>query len=236
MILYRGWHFDAVGVSAFRSLRRFTLRAEDDDGFADMGEVRTVLDNNASTLTHLTLGAYLERTHSWDHAFQSATIQNLTHLELVDTRISHAVLARVAHAHKLVSLTLHGTLDTPSAAAVVFASDHVIAGEHTFLPHLEDFRFVLVGHDDDAALFAAVVTFLKGRTGLRRLDLGVCPWDLLLRLLPELTGLRVLRLRIPKVTQDTVDALVAALPPEMIALHLSTSAWDQSLVRLSPYR
>ena len=27
-----GWHFDAEGVSAFRNLKKFTLRAEDDDG------------------------------------------------------------------------------------------------------------------------------------------------------------------------------------------------------------
>ena len=77
-----GWHFDAVGVSHFRNLRKFTLRAEDDDGFADMGEVRTVLDKNERTLTHLTLGAYLARNHSWDSAFQSSTIRNLTHLDL----------------------------------------------------------------------------------------------------------------------------------------------------------
>src|ERR1700683_2949694 len=87
--LYSGWHFDAVGVSAFRNLRKFTLRAEDDDGFADMGEVRTVLDHNLPGLRHLCLGAYLKRDHSWDSAFQSVTIKNLTHLDLVDTRISH---------------------------------------------------------------------------------------------------------------------------------------------------
>ena len=102
-----------------------------------MGEVRTVLDHNQGTLRHLTLGAYLQRNHSWDHAFQSATIRNLTHLELVDTRISHVVLARIAHAHRLEGLTLHGTLEEPCSAGVVFGSDHVIDGVHTFLPHLE---------------------------------------------------------------------------------------------------
>ena len=125
-----GWHFDAVGVSGFRNLRKFTLRAEDDDGFADMGEVRTVLDVNEATLRHLTLGAYLQRTHSWDSAFQSSTIRNLTHLDLVDTRISHIVLARIAHAHSLQSLTLHGTFEEPTSASVVFGSDHIIDGVH----------------------------------------------------------------------------------------------------------
>ncbi|KAI0041668.1 hypothetical protein FA95DRAFT_1565151 [Auriscalpium vulgare] len=224
-----GWHFDAVGVSAFTSLRRFTLRAEDDDGFADMGEVRTVLDNNAHTLTHLTLGAYLARTHSWDSAFQSSTIQNLTHLELVDTRISHLVLARVAHAHRLVSLTLHGTLDMPGAAAVVFGSDHVLDGRHTFLPCLEVFRLALVGHDDDIALYEAVVVFLRRRYMLRRLDLGGCPYELVLGVLPELTGLRVLRVKISNVTEKAIDALARTIPREMVAVHLSTVAWDKPL-------
>ncbi|EDR06140.1 uncharacterized protein LACBIDRAFT_300292 [Laccaria bicolor S238N-H82] len=49
-----GWNFDAVGASAFRDLRKLTLRAEDDDGFADM--VRTVLEQNENTLKHLILG------------------------------------------------------------------------------------------------------------------------------------------------------------------------------------
>src|SRR6201999_4401368 len=129
-----GWHFDAEGVSGFSNLKKFTLRAEDDDGFADMGEVRTVLDANAATLKHLCLGAYLLRTHSWDTAFQSSTIWNLTHLDLVDTLISHFVFSRIAHAQQLRSLTLHGTFEEPSSASVVFGSDHMIDGQHTFLP------------------------------------------------------------------------------------------------------
>jgi hypothetical protein len=70
-----------------------------------MNEVRTVLDNSKNTLTHLTLGAYLARTHSWDLAFGSSTIQNLTHLELVDTRISHFVLARITLTPTALSLS-----------------------------------------------------------------------------------------------------------------------------------
>lgn len=226
----RGWHFDAVGVSAFRNLKKFTLRAEDDDGFADMGEVRTVLDQNSPGLRHLCLGAYLKRDHSWDSAFQSVTIKNLTHLDLVDTRISHIVLARIAHAHNLQSLTLHGTFEEPGSASVVFGSDHVIDGEHTFLPHLEAFRFVLVGHDDELGLFQAVTQFLHGRKKLRRLDLGNCPWDLVLGVLRGLSGLRVLRVRISKLSQDSLNSLVRAIPEEMIAIHLATVVSDNCLV------
>lgn len=225
-----GWHFDAVGVSAFRNLRKFTLRAEDDDGFADMGEVRIVLDKNEHTLRHLILGAYLARHHSWDSAFQSVTIKNLTHLDLVDTRISHFVLARIAHAHNLQSLTLHGVFEEPSSAAVVFASDHVFDGVHTFLPHLQAFRFVLVGHDDEYALYYSVTQFLRQRKKLRRLDLGSCPWELVLSVLPELSSLRVLGVRIANLGQVALDTLVDAIPEQMLAINLSTVISDKPLV------
>ncbi|KAF6750433.1 hypothetical protein DFP72DRAFT_911157 [Ephemerocybe angulata] len=224
-----GWHFDAVGVSGFHNLRRFTLRAEDDDGFADMGEVRTVLDKNEGTLRHLILGAYLERQHSWDSVFQSPTIKNLTHLDLVDTRISHIVLARIAHAHNLQSLTLHGTFEEPGPASVVFNSDQIIDGQHTFLPHLEAFRFVLVGHDDHPALYQAVTMFLRNRKKLRRLDLGSCPWDLTHAILPNLTALRVLGVRIANLTAQEVASLVAAIPQQMVAIHLSTEVSQRPL-------
>ncbi|RDX41590.1 hypothetical protein OH76DRAFT_1364283 [Lentinus brumalis] len=229
-----GWHFDAVGVSAFSGLRRFILRAEDDDGFADMGEVRKVLDQNQETLRHLTLGAYLQRNHSWDHAFQSATIRNLAHLELVDTRISHVVLARIAHAHRLESLTLHGTFEEPCSASVVFGSDHVIEGVHTFLPHLEEFRFVMVGHDDELNLFQSVAQFLRQRPKLRRLDLGSCPWDLVHGVLPDLSGLRVLRVRIANLNESNVRALLKSVPREMQALHLECAVSDKPLHEYAP--
>ncbi|KAG6855921.1 hypothetical protein H0H87_009427 [Tephrocybe sp. NHM501043] len=224
-----GWHFDAVGVSAFRNLRKFTLRAEDDDGFADMGEVRTVLDQNRNTLRHLILGAYLARHHSWDSVFQSVTIKNLTHLDLVDTRISHIVFARIAHAHNLQSLTLHGTFEEPNSAAVVFTSDQIIDEEHTFLPHLEAFRFVLVGHDDELAMYQSVTQFLRRRKRLRRLDLGTCPWDLVSDLLPELSGLRVLGVRIANLTQLALATLVQAIPQEMAAINVGTVVSDKQL-------
>ncbi|KAH9924241.1 hypothetical protein B0H21DRAFT_781435 [Amylocystis lapponica] len=229
-----GWHFDAVGVSAFRNLRKFVLRAEDDDGFADMGEVRTVLDQNEATLRHLTLGAYLQRTHSWDSAFQSTTVQNLTHLDLVDTRISHVVLARIAHAHNLQSLTLHGTCDEPASARVVFGADHVLDGRHTFLPHLVAFRFVMVGHDDDVGLFQAVAQFVRQRPQLRRLDLGSCPWELVRGVLPTLPGLRVLRVRIAHLLRADVDALTHAIPAALAALHITTVMSDLPMVRPAP--
>ncbi|KZT39544.1 hypothetical protein SISSUDRAFT_1020026 [Sistotremastrum suecicum HHB10207 ss-3] len=224
-----GWHFDAEGVSRFSRLTKFTLRAEDDDGFADMGEVRTVLDNNSRTLRHLCLGAYLARNHSWDTAFQSVTIKNLTHLDLVDTRISHIVLARIAHAHQLQSLTLHGTFEEPSSASVVFGSDHIIDGRHTFLPHLEAFRFVLVGHDHELVLFQNVVQFLRQRPKLRRLDLGNCPWDLVSSVLPDLVELKVLRVRIANLTAEIMGNLVKSLPKDMVAIHLAVTASDKSL-------
>ncbi|KAI0354203.1 hypothetical protein OH77DRAFT_517571 [Trametes cingulata] len=229
-----GWHFDAVGVSAFRGLRKFILRAEDDDGFADMGEVRTVLDQNQATLRHLTLGAYLQRNHSWDHAFQSATIRNLTHLELVDTRISHVVLARIAHAHRLESLTLHGTFEEPCSASVVFGSDHIIDGVHTFLPHLEEFRFIMVGHDDDLNLFQSVTQFLRQRPKLRRLDLGCCPWDLAHSVLPDLTNLRALRVRIANLTDASLRALLDAIPRTMLAIHLETDVSAKPIHEYAP--
>jgi hypothetical protein len=63
-----------------------------------MAEIRAALDRNARTLGHLVLGAYLARHHSWDAVFQSSVIRTLTHVDLVDTRISGLVLGRVAHA------------------------------------------------------------------------------------------------------------------------------------------
>ncbi|KAJ7835662.1 hypothetical protein B0H14DRAFT_3141963 [Mycena olivaceomarginata] len=169
---------------SFPSLRKLTLRAEDDDGFAPMAEIRAVLDRNARTLRHLVLGAYLARHHSWDAVFQSSVIRTLTHLDLVDTRISGLVLGRVAHARALVSLTLHGTFEDVKGATVIFAGDHVLdegeggGRQHTLLPHLHSFRFLLLGHDDQHPLYAAVAAFLAHRPLLRRLDLGRCPWEL----------------------------------------------------------
>jgi hypothetical protein len=130
-------------------------------------------------------------------------------------------------------LTLHGTLEEEGKAAVLFGSDlstPSLDGEgvrHTFLPHLISFRCVLIGHDDDFSLWTSIIQLLKGRMDLRRLDLGSCPWDLVRGLLEDgeqMNGLRVLRLRIPSVSEDVVKGLVKFLPKEMVALHLSTKA------------
>ncbi|KAF9449680.1 hypothetical protein P691DRAFT_790625 [Macrolepiota fuliginosa MF-IS2] len=310
-----GFHFDACGISSFSSLKKLTLRAEDDDGYADWSEITTVLNNNAHTLKHLTLGAYLHRQHSWDATFLSPTIHNLTHLDLVDTRISHTVLSRIAHAAgglggRLESLTLHGILEEPGKAAIVFGSDEVINGEHTFLPRLKSFRFLLVGqpqvvttplqatptqpqqpyynpyqpppppapplvqpqpqtpiaqpqqayphpqeHYDPAILhlYQTIAHFLRGRKNLRRLDLGSCPWDVLGPVLPGLTGLRVVGVRIGCLARgcsaststigananangdflggcmSEVDVLVKSLPREVGALRVEVGVSELPL-------
>ncbi|KAJ7787130.1 hypothetical protein B0H14DRAFT_3893304, partial [Mycena olivaceomarginata] len=214
-----GWHFDAIGVSSFPSLRKFTLRAEDDDGFAPMAEIRAVLDHNARTLRHL-----------------SSVIRTLTHLDLVDTRISGLVLGRVAHAAALVSLTLHGTFEDAKGATVIFAGDHVLdegesgGRQHTLLPHLHSFRFLLVGHDDQHPLYAAVAAFLAHRPLLRRLDLGSCPWELVRSLLPTLSGLKVLGVRIAHFNSAAAQGLWGALPRGVHALHLTTVVAERDLV------
>ncbi|KAK7448427.1 hypothetical protein VKT23_013690 [Stygiomarasmius scandens] len=199
-----GWHFDAVNVSSFNHLTKFTLRAEDDDGFAPMDELPLLLTRNATTLQHLILSAYLHRPHSWDAAFDSPSIRNLTYLDLCDTRISTMVLNRIMGIHGLKGLTLHGTFEDWRAARVVFGGDYTVGGKHILLPDLESFRFHMVGvpplpglgalgvaagfgvgvgvggaisKADEVALYESVICFLRGRPKLRRLDLGGCPWE-----------------------------------------------------------
>ncbi|KAJ7787563.1 hypothetical protein B0H14DRAFT_3163134 [Mycena olivaceomarginata] len=139
---------------SFPSLRKFTLRAEDDDGFAPMAEIRAVLDRNARTLRHLVLGAYLTRDHSWDAVFQSSVIRTLTHLDLVATRPRWTSRARPSSSRGTTSWT----------------RGEGGARQHTLLPHLHPFRFLLVGHDDQHPLYAALASFLAHRPLLRRLD------------------------------------------------------------------
>ena len=195
-----------------------------------MGEVYNVLESNASSLQHLCLGAYLKREHSWDRAFESVSIKNLTRLDLVDTRISHVVLSRIAHAQNLESLTLHGTFEDPAAASVIFGSDHIIDDRHTFLPLLRNFRFVVVGHDDDRSLFQCVTRLLRRRPDLRRLDLGTCPWDCVQEVLTEAKALRVLRLRIANLNETALLRLKELLNPRIVALHLSSAVSDKPMV------
>ncbi|KAJ7787556.1 hypothetical protein B0H14DRAFT_3505300 [Mycena olivaceomarginata] len=209
---------------SFPSLRKLTLRAEDDDGFAPMAEIRAVLDRNARTLRHL------------DAVFQSSVIRTLTHLDLVDTRLSGPVLGRVAHAAALVSLTLHGTFEDVKGATVTFTGDHVLdegeggGRQHTLLPHLHSFRFLLLGHDDQHPLYATVATFLAHRPLLRRLDLGSCPWELLRSLLPTLGGLKVLGVRIAHFNSAAAQGLWGALPRGVHALHLTTVVAERDLL------
>ncbi|TEB20189.1 hypothetical protein FA13DRAFT_1743319 [Coprinellus micaceus] len=193
-----GWHFDAVGVSGFHDLRKFTLRAEDDDGVSIRGT------------------PYSSHPPS----------KNLTHLDLVDTLISHIVLARIAHAHNLQSLTLHGTFQEPGPASVVFNSDQIIDGQHTFLPHLRGVQ------DDHPGLYQSVTMFLRNRRKLRRLDLGSCPWELVHDILPNLTDLRVLGVKIANLTAQEVASLISAIPQQMVAINLST---DESQRPLNEY-
>jgi hypothetical protein len=49
----------------------------------------------------------------------------------------------------------------------------------------------------------------------------MCPWELVRGLLPELTGLCAVRVRIASLTSLVVDALIRGLPNEMQAIHLS---------------
>ncbi len=88
----------------------------------------------------------------------------------------------------------------------------------------------MVGHDDDPGLFQSVTQFLKQRPKLRRLDLGNCPWDLLHSVLPDLVGLRVLRVRIASLNSLAVSAIVKCLPSAMVAIHLSTAVSDKPMV------
>ena len=200
-----------------------------------MGELLTTLDANSSTLTHLCLSAYLARPHSWDSAFQSHTIGHLARLELVDTKISHYVLRKIMTcSERLTHLTLHGTFEDPSSAKVLFGADHVLDGRHTFLPHLESFRFLAMDHDDDLSLYQAVVQFVGQRRRLRRLDLGRCPWDLVAMVLPELDGLRVVRVRIGRVVESVADVLTKSLSEHLLALHLCAVVVDKPIVSEPP--
>lgn len=138
---------------------------------------------------------------------------------------------------RLTHLTLHGTFEDPRSAEILFGADHVVEGRHTFLPYLESFRFLIVDHDDDIPLYQAMVRFVGQRRRLRRLDLGRCPWELVSMILPELDGLRVLRVRIGRVVESVVNALTKALSERVLALHLCAVVADKPIVRdLVPYR
>ena len=131
---------------------------------------------------------------------------------------------------RLTHLTLHGTFEDPRSAEILFGADHVLEGRHTFLPYLESFRFLVMGHDGDMPLHKAVVQFAGQRKRLRRLDLGRCPWELVAMVLPELDGLRAVRVRIAKVDESVVGALTKALSEHLVALHLCALVADKPIV------
>jgi len=150
----------------------------------------------------------------------------------VDTKISHYVLRRVMTcSERLTHLTLHGTFEDPRSAQVLFGADHVLEGRHTFLPYLESFRFLVMHHDDDMSLYQAVAQFVGQRKRLRRLDLGRCPWGLVAMVLPELEGLRTVRVRIERVVESVVDALTKGLSENILAFHLCAVVADKPIVR-----
>jgi hypothetical protein len=131
---------------------------------------------------------------------------------------------------RLTHLTLHGTFEDPRSAEVLFGADHVLEGRHTFLPCLESFRFLVMDHDDNIPLYQAVMQFVGQRKRLRRLDLGRCPWELVAMVLPELEGLRAVRVRIGRVVESVVDALTKALSEHVLALHLCAVVADKPIV------
>ena len=104
--------------------------------------------------------------HLWDHALKLATVQNLTHLELIDMRISHVVLIQILYAYWLESLIIHAHFEQLPSESVVLWSNHVDETVYTFLPHLEELRLVMVGHDDELVLFQSVVQLLRLRPSL----------------------------------------------------------------------
>ncbi|GAW07885.1 hypothetical protein LENED_009910 [Lentinula edodes] len=259
-----GWHFDAIGISSFTSLRKFTLRAEDDDGFAPMSEIPLLLNTNLPTLKHLVLAAYLARPHSWDMAFQSHAISRLTHLDLVDTRISHYVLGRIlGAAGGLRSLTLHGTMEEPAKAAVLFGGDQVIPGpngedQHTFLPHLESFRRTRTLYQR-YRVFAPKAASQTAGFGKLPMAHGISSStrntftfastsfgaiasfssgfnsqrEPTLKTI-GIPGLRTLGVRMGTMTETKVLELVTVLPREMVAISLWAGVPDRSMNAYAP--
>jgi hypothetical protein len=173
---------------------------------------------------------------SWDLAFESGIVNNLTHLHLVDIVVSGFVLTHIASAHNLQSLTLPTQSLDLDAASAMFASDHIIDGSHTLLPHLEAFRlFLMPGDQRDystSSFYHSVVHSLRKRDKLRRLDLGGCPWDIIRSILPDLRNLRVLAVRIGHLPQEMLKSLFDSIPKQMVAIRFCAS--NLSLVHFVP--
>ena len=92
-----------------------------------------------------------------------------------------------------------------------------------FLLLLKAFHFTLVEHNDDLALFNSVVQFLHMSHRMQWLqgwlDLETCPWELECRLIPELSGLCILHVRIGSLTDPSINVQVM----QVIYLYLTIS-------------
>ena len=208
----RGEGFEDI-ISSFHGLRKFEYHGgpEDDESYLN---IRALLDVNESTLKHLILDDCDVSETSLDSVFESVTINNLTHLDLSYTMdISGSVLGRISKAENLQSLTLCGSFE-PEYASQLFVA-------HRF-PHLESFTFTMV--DVDEEMYYSVVSFLKKREKLRRLDLGNCPWDIILEVLPTLRNLRVLAVNFNELSQEEIEDFVKALPTQMVAIEISADS------------
>jgi len=227
ILLYRGEHLDSLAASTFQNLRKFTFHAGELCEASGLQDIRNVLDRNVSTLKRLILGAtYIDEDDPWASAFESVTIENLTHLSLFTSEIPGCVLNRITHAPNLQSLTLYGSFAEPQCASELFAT--------TGFPHLESFEFVM--EDDDEELYEHVTWhFLRKREKLRRLDLGGCPWETVQDIISTLSGLRVLAVCIDDLEQ--IESLVGAIPRQMVAIRLSVdvSDLDKPIVRAFRY-
>ena len=116
------------------------------------------------------------------------------------------------------------------AASVLFASDRIIDGSHTLLPHLEAFRCIL----GQSTIYRAITYFLRKREKLRRLDLGSCPWDVVRFILPDLANLRVLAVQIDHPFEEVIESFIESIPREMVAISISVKVSDKPLVRTLP--
>ena len=217
----RGRGFEDI-ISSFHGLRKFGYHGEPEGDESDLEDIRVMLDVDESTLKHFILECHYTEG-LLDSVFESVTINNLTHLDLSYTMdIPGSVLDRISKAKNLQSLTLCGSFEEPEFASQMFATYSI------GLPHLESFRFAV--EDVDEEMYYSVVSFLKKREKLRRLDLGNCPWDIIQEVLPTSRNLRVLAVNLDERLQED---FVKALPTQMVAIEISADS-DIPLVCILP--
>ena len=81
-----------------------------------------------------------------------------THIShLIFMRITHLVLMCIAHMQNVWALTLHRTFECLSTAGIMFRSDYIVKGQHSILPHLAVFCFIMVSHSHETSLFQSVM-------------------------------------------------------------------------------